>query len=152
MLSVIVDTKGGAKALPGLLASLVPAAMGGLVREVLVLARDASAVTLELCEDCGAKVLQGDLPAAAAAAKSDRLLVLPADIRLAPGWIEELADHLACGGGDAVVVGIGPGGLLGFLKPDPTGVLVERRRLDGLTHPDLQGLRRKLGPRVPRIG
>lgn len=152
MLSVIVDTQGGAKALPGLLAALTTAAVSGLVREVLVLAPDPSELTLDLCEDSGAKLMRGDLPAAAAAAKSDLLLVLPADIRLASGWIEELADHLGCGGTEAVVVGMGAGGLMGWLKPAPTGVLVERRRLAGLARPDLQGLRRKLGARAPRVG
>jgi hypothetical protein len=152
MLSVIIDTTDGEDRLAGLLAALTPAAVEGVVREVLVVdeAR-AEVVAAEvdlLCEDMGAE-MAGDLASAIERAKSDWLLVLPADIRFHNGWIEQLTDHLASGAREAILVGDAKSGLLGAR---PAGVLVSKAAAAGIRDPDLQGLRRKLGARAVRLG
>jgi hypothetical protein len=155
MLSVIIDTTDGEDRLAGLLAALTPAAVDGVIREVLVVdeARaDAVAAEVDvLCEDMGAE-MAGDLASAIERAKSDWLLVLPADIRFHNGWIEQLTDHLASGAREAILVGDAKGGLLAGLGARPAGVLVSKAAAAGIRDPDLQGLRRKLGARAVRLG
>ncbi|MET0273688.1 MAG: cell wall biosynthesis glycosyltransferase [Phenylobacterium sp.] len=155
MLSIIIDTTDAEDRLAGLLAALTPAAVDGVVKEVLVVDTSSSEVVAAevdaLCEDMGA-TLAGDLSDAIEQAKSDWLLVLPADIRFRNGWLEELNDHLAGGGREAILVGDAKGGLLAGLGPKPAGVLVSKAAAMGLNDPDLQGLRRKVGARAARLG
>ncbi|OHB30383.1 MAG: hypothetical protein A2790_17380 [Phenylobacterium sp. RIFCSPHIGHO2_01_FULL_69_31] len=148
MLSVIIDARSGADGLPGLLAQLTAGAVDGLVRQVLIVAAEGQPGIGELCEDMGAEASLS-LEAAAMASRSDRLLVLPADLRLRDGWIKALETHLTRGGEPAVVTGFSDGGLFGRR---PFGVLLERGRLEAAGGADLQRLRRDLGLRVRRIG
>lgn len=147
MLSVIVDARQDADALPALLAQLTRGAVEGLVREVFIVAPHSETI-VALCEDMGAEAADGIEPALAWA-KSDLVLVLPAALRLRDGWVEALGAHVAAGGPGAVVVGLVRGGLF---SSAPFGVLVERARVVSLQEPDLDRLRRKLGLRPPRIG
>jgi len=145
MLSVIVETADDGDRLPGLLAALTSAAVEGLVREVLIAGGGPPELLDVLREETGAE-LAADLAGAIAAARSDRLLVLPARIRLKPDWLEALARHLRSGGGEAVVVG--DGGLIGGR---PFGVLIGRAAAAGLAHPDLKRLRGELGRGAVRL-
>jgi hypothetical protein len=148
MLSVIVDARQGARGLPALLAQLTAGAVDGLVRQVFIVAAEGEPEIDLICEETGAEAAP-TLEAAAAVARADRLLVLPADFRLLDGWIGALDGHLAIGGADALVQGAGVGGLF---RRSPFGVLVERRRLDGGHGADLKRLRRVLGLRPRRVG
>lgn len=147
MLSVIVDAREEPRKLPALLAQLTGGAVEGLVREVFIVAPHSETV-VAICEDMGAEAAD-TVEAALAWAKGETVLVLPADLRLRDGWIEALGDHLATGGGDALVPGLADGGLL---AKRPYGVLVERARVVRLENPDLKRLRRQLGLRPLRIG
>lgn len=148
MLSVIIDARTEAQGLPALLAQLTAGAVDGLVRQVLIVAVDGQPGIDALCEDMGAEAWP-TLEAAATAARSDQLLVLPADLRLRDGWIKALEGHLARGGGAAVVTGFSDNGLFGRR---PFGVLLERGRLEGRRGADLQRLRRDLGLSARRVG
>ncbi|HEY8617451.1 cell wall biosynthesis glycosyltransferase [Phenylobacterium sp.] len=145
MLSVIIDASTDEDRLAGLLAVLTPAAVEGLVKEVLVAGPTWTELVADqvdaLCEDTGA-VLAGDLRQAIARARSDLLLVLPAQIRFANGWVERLGDFLAAGGRAAVLEGEKAGGLL---AGRPYGVLIGKSAAAALAEPDVQALRRKLG-------
>lgn len=148
MLSVIIDARAGAERLPALLAQLTAGAVDGLVRQVLLVAAPGQAGIDVLCEETGADG-HPTLPAAARAARAERLMVLPPDFRLRDGWIGSLEAHLAAGGAQAVVVGLREGGLL---SRTPTGLLVERGLLEQLGDrvglPDVQRLlrsRRRVG-------
>jgi hypothetical protein len=152
MLTVIIETGDKAHALPALLAALTPAAVSGLVRQVLVAAPEPTDLALALCEECGADLVRGGIAEAAVRARSDRLLVLPPDIRFPPGWIENLMDHLGSGGPNGIVPGEATGGLFKRLWARPSGALISKGRLEGLAHPDLEGLRRHLGGRAVRLG
>ena len=81
MITVIVPAHDSAEPLAGLLAALVPAAVEGLVREVIVADGDADPATAALCEDAGAILLRGSIAAAAAVAKGNWLLILAPEIR-----------------------------------------------------------------------
>ena len=148
MLSVIIDARTEAQALPALLAQLTAGAVDGLVRQVMIVADPEDLWIADLCEESGADA-HASLPEAAAAARADWLLVLPSGLRLRDGWIGSLSAHLLRQAGPAMVLGLAPGR---WLRPGPFGLLVERGgRLDGQSA-DLHGLRRQLGRRLDRIG
>jgi hypothetical protein len=147
MLSVIIDARIGDQGLPRLLGQLTSGVVQGLVRQVAIVAAAGPALEA-LCEDTGAD-LHPTLEAAAAAARCEHLLVVPADFRLRDGWIGAFEAHLAARGAEAVVTGLSDGGL--FARR-PFGVLVERRRLDGGGGADLKRLRRDLGLGARRLG
>jgi hypothetical protein len=145
MLSVIVETADAGDRLPALLAALTSLAVEGLVREVLIAGGGPPELLAVLREETGAE-LADDLASGIAVARSERLLVLPAKIRLKSGWLELLAKHLRTGGGDAVIVGEG-----GFFGEKPFGVLTARTTAASLAHPDLKRLRGQLGRGTVRL-
>ena len=145
MLTVIVETADAGDRLPALLAALTSAAVEGLVREVLIAGGEPPELLAVLREETGAE-LADDLASALRAARSDRLLVVPAKIRLKPGWLELLAKHLRSGGGDALLMGEG-----GFFGEKPYGVLIGRDAALALAHPDLKRLRGQLGRGAVRL-
>ncbi len=147
MLSVIVEVHDAGERLPGMLAMLTTAAVEGLVREVVLVGGGPPELLDVLREETGAE-LAGSVVEAIGVARSELLLVISADLRPRPGWVAALGLHLRGGGREAVLAGEGGG----FLKAAPYGVLIGRGKAAALTHPDLQRLRRQLGPRAPRIG
>lgn len=148
MISVIVDARRGAEALPVLLAQLTTGAVDGLVRQVLLVAEPGQAGIDLLCEETGADA-HLSLEAAAAVARASWLIAAPAEFRLRDGWIKAIEGHLAGGGKAAIVQGLDRGSV--FRRPT-TAVLVERGRLEGRHGADLDGLRRELGLRPARVG
>lgn len=147
MLSVIIEARTEGERLPALLAQLTAGAVDGLIRQVLIVAEAGEARVAALCEETGADP-HPTIEAAAAAARADWLVVLPADFRLRDGWIGAL-EHQLARGGEALVTGLSETGL--FARR-PYGVLVERRRLEGRRGADLQRLRRELGLSPRRVG
>ncbi len=145
MLTVIVETGEAGDRLPALLAALTSAAVDGLVREVLIAGGGPPELLAVLREETGAE-LADDLGAALAASRSDRLLILPAKIRLRSGWLEALGGHLRGGGGDAVIVGEG-----GAFSGRGYGVLIARGPAVALARPDLKRLRGELGRGAARL-
>lgn len=147
MLSVIVETAEAGDRLPALLAALTSLAVEGLVRDVLIAGGGPPELLAVLREETGAE-LAPDISAGIVAARSDRLLVLPARIRLRVGWLEALAKHLRSGGGDALILGEGAG----LFREKPFGVLLPRAAAASLAHPDLKRLRGQLGRGAVRLG
>lgn len=144
MISVVVPAAKSARDLAGLLPVLVPAAVDGLVREVIVADPAPDEATLALCEDAGADLV-ADLAAAAGRARGDLILALPADLRLRPGWEESVRRHLERGGGPALVCA-GPPSLMERLAgPRLAGVLVRVEAARDINPRDIADLRRRLG-------
>ena len=137
MLTVIVDVGQASERLPVLLAQLASAAVDGLVREVLIAGGGPAELLGVLREETGAE-LADDLGEAIGRAKAERLLVVPAALKLRSGWLEALGRHLRSGGGDALLVGEGGP----FSRS--CGVLVGRAAVARLAHPDLKRVRRQL--------
>lgn len=145
MLTVIVETADWGDRLPALLAALTSAAVEGLVRDVLIAGGGPPELLAVLREETGAELV-ADIAAGVAAARSDRLLVLPARIRLKSGWLDSLVRHQQGGGGDALIVGEGP-----WFRARPYGVLIGKAAAASLAHPDLKRLRGKLGAGAMRL-
>ena len=142
---MIVETADAGDRLPALLGALTSAAVDGLVREVLIAGGGPPELLAVLREETGAE-LAGNLASAITAARSDWLLVMPAKIRLRPGWLEALGGHLRGGGGDAIILGDS-----GFLREKPFGVLLPKATAAGLAHPDLKRLRGQLRRDAARL-
>jgi rSAM/selenodomain-associated transferase 2 len=92
MISVVIPTLNAEAGLTPTLAALVPAALDGLVREVIVVDGGSGDRTLAIADEAGATVLACDagrgpqMAAGADAARFPWLLFLHADTVLEPGW------------------------------------------------------------------
>lgn len=101
MISVVIPTFNSAATLAEAMASLIPAAVDALVREVVVADGGSSDDTFAIADDAGAKFIQagGDraalIAAGCAAARGPWLLILYPEIRLGSEWIAAAKAHLA---------------------------------------------------------
>lgn len=151
MLSVLIPTHDSAAELPALLSALVPAAVDSLVREVICADGGSADATAAICEDAGAEMVAGGLVAAAQAAKSDWVLVLPVAFELAPDWAEKLAAHLRAGRRPAVMRPLSKG-LLASLGGGSKGLLVQRERVAARAETwDVAALVKALGRGAARV-
>ena len=94
MISVVIPTLNAERRLTRSLAALVPAAVEGVVRQVIVADGGSMDGTVAIAEDAGADVVIGEggrgpqLIAGAALARCEWLLFLHADTVLEDGWAE----------------------------------------------------------------
>jgi cellulose synthase/poly-beta-1,6-N-acetylglucosamine synthase-like glycosyltransferase len=132
MISVVIPTRDDAAGLSDTLASLVTAAVDGLVREVIVADGGSGDATLEIADDAGARILRTTperrLAEGCAVARSDWVLILPPGRRMSEGWEGALAAHISSG---ALKAGSFRGGglLTGRAALRGEGLLVTRRLL-----------------------
>jgi len=101
MLSVIIPTLNAEKTLPQTLNALIPGAVSGLVKEVVISDGGSADSSLMIAEDAGCTIVTGpagrgvQLGRGAQAARSDWLLFLHADTALSTGWEEEVGHFMA---------------------------------------------------------
>ena len=107
VISVIIPTLNAGTTLGPTLAALVPAAVDGAVKEVVVADGGSEDETLDIAEDAGAGVVRAEqgrgrqLAAGCRAAGGGWLLALHADTRLGPGWADAAVRHMAESPGQA---------------------------------------------------
>ncbi|MEL7490824.1 MAG: TIGR04283 family arsenosugar biosynthesis glycosyltransferase [Pseudomonadota bacterium] len=100
MISVVIPTLNAEARLGECLASLVPAAVLGIIREVIVVDGGSSDRSPQIAEAAGARILTSDpgrgrqLAVGAKAARSDWMLFLHADTVVEPSWIDETDNFL----------------------------------------------------------
>ncbi len=100
MISVVVPTLNAEASLAAALTSLVPGAVDGIVRQVIVVDGGSSDRTLRIAEDSGADIVRAErgrgrqLQAGAEAARFPWLLFLHADTVLDAGWEREVATFI----------------------------------------------------------
>jgi hypothetical protein len=151
MVSVIIPTRDSVQDLEALFAALAPAAVHGLVRQVLAADAGSTDATRALCEDVGAEVVEGPVIMAAFRARHDRLLFLPPTFRPRAGWEEVLRRHLERQGGRAVLAGEGAG-WLARLSRRGGGLLISKDDLERCGDADdLAVLRRRFSPGAKRL-
>ncbi len=96
MLSVLIETKNDEEELARTLASLIGAAVEGVVREVIVCDRGSTDQTHRVAEHAGCHyVAEGGIAAGVRQAKGEWLLFLEPGARLADGWTEPVLYHMA---------------------------------------------------------
>jgi rSAM/selenodomain-associated transferase 2 len=92
MISVVIPTRDAEGCLPSTLAALIPAAVDGFIREVIVVDGKSTDRTLLVAENAGVEIVETNpgrgrqLCAGAKRARFPWLLFLHADTELAPGW------------------------------------------------------------------
>ena len=95
MISVVIPTLNEERSLASTLTSLVPAAVEGLVSEVVIVDGGSSDHTLAIAEESGAEIVKSakgrgvQLAEGAKVAKNEWLLFLHADTVLSDGWMRE---------------------------------------------------------------
>lgn len=98
MISVLIETRSGQEErLARTLASLVPAAVEGAVREVIVIDPEHAPGVGLVADHAGCRTAE-TLLAAIEAAKSEWLLLLEPGARLLDGWSESVLAHAAGAG------------------------------------------------------
>jgi glycosyltransferase involved in cell wall biosynthesis len=133
MISVVIATHNDGRTLGQTLASLVPAAVDGLVREVVLADAGSTDETLAIAEDAGARVVRSEGPIEARllegcrAARGDWLLILEASVPASSGWEAATRRHLERHAGRAA--SWGRSGLAPFVTP-AKALLVPRRLFD----------------------
>lgn len=96
MLSVLIETRDDEEGLARTLASLVGAAVEGVVREVIVCDLGSTDQTHYVAEHAGCGyVASGGIKVGIAQAKSDWLLLVEPGARLAEGWTEDAVRHMS---------------------------------------------------------
>jgi glycosyltransferase involved in cell wall biosynthesis len=153
LLSVIIETKNHAEALARTLASLVPAAVEGFVRDVTVRDLGSEDETRKVCDHAGARWMEsGELSEIIKTARCDWLLFLTPGARLLDGWIEPASAHIRkmtsparFARSRAHKLGLFTR-LKGGLDPLSEGLLIQRRQALALARENMtaQGLARGL--------
>lgn len=101
MLSIVIPTLNAAVTLPRTLCALVPGAIDGLVKEVIIADGGSRDATGEIADAAGATLIGAErgrgcqLAAGAAAARGEWLLFLHADTVLEDGWEKEVRAFIA---------------------------------------------------------
>jgi hypothetical protein len=148
MLSIVLTASDDAGALSRLLTALVPAVARHVLGDVVV--RGATGASLEIAEDAGATLVDGDFAQALARTRGAWIGGLPLGSVLAPGWIDLVVDHLQRTPATAARL-TSPGGL--FTRGQPEGWLAPRSAAlsPGVVEQDLKRLARRGGSRRLRI-
>jgi hypothetical protein len=95
MLSVLIETRNDEEALARTLASLVGAAVAGMVRDVIVCDLGSTDQTRYVAEHAGCHfVASGGIAAGIGAAKADWLLLVEPGARLLEGWTDPVLAHV----------------------------------------------------------
>src|SRR3954471_5712883 len=101
MISVIIPTSNSERLLPRCFDSLIPAAVRGVVREVIVADAGSTDATLLIADAAGAHVIHGRgaraalLAEGAKSARADWLLFLRPETALEPGWEVEAESFIS---------------------------------------------------------
>jgi glycosyltransferase involved in cell wall biosynthesis len=101
MISVVIPTSNSERLLPRCFDSLIPAAVRGVVREVIVADAGSTDATLLIADAAGAHVIHGRgaraalLAEGAKSARSDWLLFLRPETALEPGWEVEAESFIS---------------------------------------------------------
>jgi glycosyltransferase involved in cell wall biosynthesis len=100
MISVVIATHNDEPVIGQTLAALVHAAVDGLVREVILADAGSTDDTLEVADDAGCHVVQGDGPPeariaeACKTARANWLLILEQPLPPPSAWMKAAAEHI----------------------------------------------------------
>jgi hypothetical protein len=95
MISVVIQSSGGAERLARTLSSLVAGAVEGVVREVVVVDATADLDVESVADSAGCRLVAGRAQEGLAAVRCNWVLVLSSGLRLEDGWFQEVRQFLA---------------------------------------------------------
>lgn len=96
MLSVLIEAGDDQAALGASLATLVPGAIEGLVREVVVIDGGLDAATRKVAHHAGCRIVPANaLAATVASVRGEWLLLIEPGARLSTDWIDAVEQHLS---------------------------------------------------------
>lgn len=161
MLSVLIETRDDGEELARTLASLVGAAVEGVVREVVVCDRGSTDATAAVADQAGCAFLaDADIAAGIRRARCDWLLLLEPGARLEGDWTAAVLDHVSKAAMPACF-SRAPAHRAPFLsrlvgRPGPLadGLVIAKRQAAALARPggDASALARGLAMRRLRAG
>jgi len=121
VISVVIPTLNDEAVLGRALAPLVPAAVAGLVREVIIADGGSTDATLDIAADAGCRILAGQpsaddrLRAAAERAQAEWLMLMRPWVLLLPGWEQTVRQHVETRAGEAASLPLAPIGAAAWL-------------------------------------
>jgi len=155
MISVVIPTLNSGQALSATLAALVPAAVDGLVKELLVVDQGSTDATLDIADDAGARIFRGQGVAdACAAARGDWLMLLRPGLVPSSGWEAPVARHLGSDWARAGCFRLSRDGRRPAWRQGVKGdesLLVSRRLYDEVGGGEGPDLLRRLRGRIDRL-
>lgn len=107
MICVVIPTLNSQRHLPACLSALVPGAVEGLIKKVLIVDGGSSDETLKIADAAGADIVESQpgrgiqLATGGEKTESDWLLFLHSDTVLEPQWLDAVAKFLESGNPDA---------------------------------------------------
>lgn len=133
MLSVITHSRGSPEGVSGLFSDLVPGAVSGLIRDVILVESEGDGEDLAaLCREAGASSLSGGLGVAVREARSHLILLASPQLRLDSFALERLGREVRALDPEAAGRGLALKGraFLGIWSPGPPlGLVATRGRL-----------------------
>ena len=102
MLTIIMECRDNEAELAQTLSALVPGAVEGIVRDVIVLDRGSRDGSSTVADAAGCRFLATwDMPEVLRSARGDWLLLLQPGARPMTGWVDAIVDHVAVDPGPA---------------------------------------------------
>jgi len=102
MLTIIMECRDNEAELAQTLSALVPGAVEGVVRDVIVLDRGSRDGSSTVADAAGCRFLAAwDMPEVLRSARGDWLLLLQPGARPMTGWVDAIVDHVAVDPGPA---------------------------------------------------
>jgi hypothetical protein len=121
VISVVIPTLNDEAVLGRALTALVPAAVSGLVREVIVADGGSTDATLDIADEAGCAILTGQpgaeerARAAASKANADWLMLMRPHVQLLPGWEQVVRQHIETRAGEGARLPLTPLGPTAWL-------------------------------------
>lgn len=94
MITAVIECRGKAPALASTLAALVPGAVEGVLRDVLVITDSCDVETRHVADSAGCRIAIGGMSEALRSARGDWLLLLEPGARPLAGWLEAVETHM----------------------------------------------------------
>ena len=106
MLTIIMECRNNEAELAQTLSALVPGAVEGIVRDVIVLDHGSGDGSSQVADAAGCRFLADwDMPDVLHSARGDWLLLLEPGARPMTGWVDAIVDHVAVDPGPARFLG-----------------------------------------------
>ncbi|SER97677.1 glycosyl transferase [Rhizobium sp. NFR03] len=144
MLTILMETRDSETRLAQSLAALVAGAVEGLVSDVIILDHGSQDASGRVADAAGARFLTSwDMADVIGSARGEWLLLIEPGARPLGRWVDEIAEHMAIGGGPACFSASRRhrrpllARLASRRPPLELGFLIKRAQVTGMTRPGM---------------